>query len=128
MIIKGSSDVIGSRAMEVADFLSDEIRRQKTFVITKIGDNSIITLTVVTTQNIISLPHSVVLTILFRQHSEASKNNSENKGKTLLYSNVVTSVSKLGTWRGDGSWKTTYSLAGSERMAIIVQEQNQGEI
>ena len=128
MIINGRYDVIGSRAMEVADILSDEIRRQKTIVITKIGHDKTIALSIVPAQNNISLQHSDVLAIRFRPHSKVSVNNGENKGKTLLYANVVTSVSKIGTWRGEGKWKTTYSLSGSERVAIIVQEQNQGEI
>ena len=114
--------------MEVADILSDEIRRQKTIIITKVGDNNTIKLPVVTAQNTISLPHSDVLTMHFRPHSAACENNGENKGEMLLYSNIVTSVSKLGTWRGEGSWKTTQSLEGSERVTAIVQEQNQGEI
>ena len=99
MIINGNYEIIGSRAMEVADILSDEIRLQKTTIIIKIGENNTITVPVVTAQNTISLPHSDVLTIRYRSHSEASENNGENMGKTLLYSNVVTSVGKLGTWR-----------------------------
>ena len=128
MIINGRYDVIGSRAMEVADILSDEIRRQKTIVITKIVNDKTIALSIAAAQNNISLPHSDVLAIRFRPYSEVSVNKGENKGKTLVYANVVTSVSKLGTWRGERSWKTTYSLSGSERVAIIVQKQNQGEI
>ena len=99
MIINGNYEIIGSRAMEVADIRSDEIRRQKTIIITKVGDNNTITLPVVTAQNTISLPHSDVRKIRFHPHSEASKNNGENMGNTLLYSNVVSSVGKLGTWR-----------------------------
>ena len=114
--------------MKFGDILSDEIRRQKTIVITKVRDNNTIILPVVTAQNTIFLPHSDVLTMRFRPHSAAFENNGENKGEMLLHSNIVTSVSKLGNWRGERSWKTTYYLEGSERVAIIVQEQNRGEI
>ena len=68
MIIIGRHDFIGSRAMEVTDILSDDIRRQKTIVITKIGDNNKITYSVVAMKNSLSLPHSDLLALRFRPH------------------------------------------------------------
>ena len=68
MIINGRHDVIGSHTMEVTDILSDDIRRQKTIVLTKIRDNNKIAHSVVTTQNSLSLPHSDLLALRFRPH------------------------------------------------------------
>ena len=110
MIIIGSDVVIGSRAMEAVDIRSDKIEQQEIIVTTKIGDNKTIAISIAAAQNNIFLPHRDVLAIRFHPHSEVNVDNGVYKGKTVLCINGVTSFSKLGTWHGEGSWKTTYSL------------------
>ena len=98
--------------MEVADILSDKIRIRKLMSLQKLE----------MTERSRSLqrqrkkiyPHSDELATLFRRHSKVNVNSGENNGKPLLYTNVVTLVSKFGTLGGEGSCKMTYNASGSD--------------
>lgn len=52
----------------------------------------------------------------------------ENAGQTLAYANVVTSWQLLGRWDGLAPLVMESSIAGTDRAAIVVQEQGPGLI
>jgi len=128
MIINGHHDVIGSHAMEIGEILSDESKEPQAAMIESLAKEGEISLLIKNSDNSRPTPQSEILVIRFRAASQVEIKKGENKGRTLSYSNIVTSVSKIGNWRGTGTWKASYASSGTDKVAIIVQGKNQGRI
>lgn len=52
----------------------------------------------------------------------------ENAGRTFAYRNIVTSMSVVETWDGQGALEGSYEISGSEPVVVLVQEPNGGPI
>ena len=52
----------------------------------------------------------------------------ENAGRSVTYRNIVTSMQRLGTWDGIGSFRQTVPAEGGDAVVVLFQEQGMGPI
>ncbi len=128
MIISGVKYVIGFKPMEVADYI--EMYRSKP---------ARISLTLKEAPGVLHLearPASqaplperiIVLLVRFTEMKTVEITRGENRGNTLTYSNIVTDMSEIGLWDGQGVLEIEAPLEGDGPAAIILQEAGPGEI
>jgi hypothetical protein len=66
--------------------------------------------------------------VTYVPHRSVAIERGENAGRTLDYYNIVSSWSRVGVWNGQGEFRASVPLNGSEPAAVIVQEVGPGAI
>lgn len=128
MIIQGQDHVIGFKPMEMADFIQKHRASMDAadLNIARDGDR----IRVVGTANRPFGRRAVVLLAMVQPKATVSIRAGENRGRTLEYYNIVTSLTEIGKWDGSGRLDKTVRISGSGsgRVAVLVQEPNAGPI
>ena len=88
--------------MEIGEILSDEAKEPQAAMIESIAKDGEISLLIKNSDNSRPTPQSEILAIRFRAASQVEIKKGENKGRTLSYSNIVTSVSN--NWKLARYW------------------------
>jgi hypothetical protein len=70
----------------------------------------------------------VVDLVTYVPHRSVAIERGENAGRTLDYYNIVSSWVRVGVWNGQGEFRASVPLNGSDPAAVIVQEVGPGAI
>ncbi len=128
MIIAGIDHVIGSKPMEVADYI--EMFRDKPALVTLEAEAGADTMTLeaMAATNMPLPGQMVVMLVRFNEREVVEIRRGENAGRTMEYTNIVTSMDKVADWDGRGVLDLTVPLAGDDAAAVFLQVAGPGEI
>ena len=148
MVVNGDKGVVGSRRNEVHGALdratlslSVDITRQDDMLKIAVPPNAALPLAVdidrdgdmlkVTIPPNTSLEDAVVWMVTYLDRADVAIDKGENAGKTMVYTQVVTSRQPLGLWEGATGANLKLPLPeilddGSTGIAVIVQQESNG--
>jgi hypothetical protein len=126
MIVGGTHRVVGARAMKVVSAIeSHEAAPSPVSVqIERDGDN----LSVEAAAPSATQGEMVVQLVRYRPEATVKILRGENAGRTLTYSNIVTSWEVVRAWSGAAPLQLTLPVPGEEPAVVIVQEAGHGAI
>ena len=126
MVIGGKDHVIGSKAMDVMDHIVAQRAATDRVAIdlTRNGGNVQIN-AVAKSAN---LGDMVVQLVRYTPEETVAIRRGENAGKTLRYSNIVTSWSTVGQWDGKTPLAVSAAASGSDPVVVIIQNRRFGPI
>ncbi|MEM1237700.1 MAG: DUF1223 domain-containing protein [Pseudomonadota bacterium] len=126
MIIGGQDHVIGTRPQEVSAHLANHgALEPKIDVETSLSGNRV----QVRAEALERLPSGIEVQIVtYRPTSTVAIKRGENAGRTLDYTNVVTSLTQADTWNGRGDFSMQASLPGTDRAVVLFQAPDSGAI
>jgi hypothetical protein len=126
MIINGADDVVGARAMELADLINKhksspqvvqlEARRVGTQVVIRAHTSGR------------TLGPMVVQLVRFMPERIAHITRGENAGRDLTYHNIVDAWTVLGEWDGRKPLEIEADAEGERPVVVLIQYENQGRI
>ena len=125
MVINGTKDVVGSRRTEVQNAL-DAATLSLPVDITMTSH-----MIKVSVQSRVGARDAVVWLVTYRDRAEVTIDKGDNAGKTMVYTQVVTSRQPLGLWEGATGANLKLPLPeilndGSTGIAVIVQQESNG--
>ena len=126
LIINGADAVVGSHAREAEDIISAHKAAKDPVAVSlaRRGDRLDIRATV---QGEVS-DRLTVQMVRYAPSIVRDITRGENAGRTIVYTNVVTSWQALGTWRTDAPLAMQAELAGDGPVVVIVQDGTDGPI
>jgi hypothetical protein len=125
MVVNGAKGVVGSRRSEVHGALDGAVL-PLAVDIARDGDALHVTIPPNT-----SLEDAVVWMVTYLDRADVAIDKGENAGKTMVYTQVVTSRQALGIWEGATGANLKLPLPeilddGSTGIAVIVQQESDG--
>lgn len=126
MIVGGRDHVVGYKPMKLAELIERhrDLPDPVDLTVKRDGDRIQIS-----TRARTELRRPVVIQLVRYLPKQTVKIlRGENAGRTIDYHNTVNLWSVVGRWDGRGSYSVTARLAGTEPLAVIVQEDNHGPI
>lgn len=127
MIVNGRDDLVGAKAMKLADLIAAhrELAPRVDLVLDRDGDGLRLTLEPAGAE--LDGPFDVfVVQYAPLLHSRITR--GENAGRDLDYANVVRSWQSLGQWNGRGAATLQAELAGDLPAVVLVQRAGTGPI
>lgn len=124
VVINGVDHVVGSRAMQVMNAMDAHSERTNpvSVELTRDGDQ-------VQIQATTSLRGEYVVQLVrFTPEQTVEISRGENAGHTYRYANIVRSWEVIGRWNGSGTLSLNADAAGSDAVAVIVQQSTSGPI
>ena len=126
MIIGGQDHVIGTRPNEVAAHLANHMKKAPAVDIQTERSGNRVTVRARANQRVGN--DVVVQLVTYRPLSTVQSKRGENAGRTLDYTNVVTSWVEAESWSGRVEYTLTATVPASEPTVILFQRPNHGEI
>ena len=126
MVIGGLDHVIGSRPMKVMEQVMRHNALPDAVAVTlsRSGNRLTIDAEAVASQR----GRAIVQIVRFDPEMTRDIRRGENAGRTIRYSNVVTSWTNAGAWNMAQPLRMQADLSGSERVAVIIQDGANGPI
>ncbi|MCP5036858.1 MAG: DUF1223 domain-containing protein [Rhodobacteraceae bacterium] len=128
MVIAGSDHVIGSKPMEIADYI--EMFRDKPAQVSMIAHEKggVLSLEAKPATHA-PLPTEIFAVLVqFTALENVKITRGENAGRDVAYVNVVTAMEKVGHWDGQGILALETRLDGDGPAAVFLQAAGPGEI
>ncbi len=128
MIIAGKDHVIGSKPMDVAEYIEMSRELPARVEMTAALEGGVLRFEARPATHM-PLPEALqVWLVTFEESATVRIKRGENAGKTIEYTNIVTSMTQLGSWDGKGALLLEVPLEGTGAMAVFLQENGPGEI
>jgi len=126
MVIAGKDHVIGSKAMEVLDYVvsNRSAPAQVAMSITRNGG----AVQINAQSNAGRLGQMVVQVVRYTPQESVAIRRGENAGKTISYNNIVNSWETAGTWDGARPLSISAPAAGADPIVVIIQRDKHGPI
>lgn len=126
MIVQGQDHVIGYKPMALADAIQaqKEIPDAAEIDITRDGNRIRVQVTADTpfgTQAVVQLAQ-------IQPKATVTIRAGENRGRTLDYHNIVSSLTEIGRWDGSGRFEKTLRVDADRDVVVIVQAPSAGPI
>ena len=125
MIVNGEHDVVGNRAMDVAEII--EKHRGSVTPVTlsarRMGD-----MVVIEVSTLRPVGASDIHVVQYEPEKSVDIGRGENAGRTLDYSHIVTDWSVAGHWTGQGDFATRAPVAAGKPVVVLVQKERYGEV
>lgn len=121
MIVGGTQDVVGHKTMKVLQAVEAYLAQDATVridVARREGKTVTVGLVALRTPR----RGLVVQLVRFIPAAEVAIGRGENAGRSLRYTNVVTSLERLADWTGDAPLELDVAVPGEEAAAVLVQE------
>lgn len=126
MIIAGQTQAVGNRPMEVATALSKHRGMVDAASIQRIEDADGQPILRIRALSSAHLPaHMIAQVVYFTPENLVEITRGENAGRTIKYTNVVTSVETLSDWDGSGDLDVAVPKLGGGGVAIVLQERTE---
>lgn len=131
MVIDGRTEAVGSRRGQIGALISQAGKRQKLTITVSHPDRDNLVIRIPGSDEHDGAPATIWLALYDAQHATAIK-AGENEGETITNTNVVRSMTPVGTWRGKemtlSLMLADFGVAERDGCAILVQERNVGHI
>ena len=126
MVVGGVEHLIGYQPMQLADTLNRIRERQKPvgLEVSKSGDQLQVE---INPAREVGGP-VVVQLVRFNESATVKITRGENRGRTITYSNIVTSWEQLALWDGSSPLSVETEVAGPQSVAVILQSGGNGPI
>ena len=126
MVIGGKDHVIGSKAMEIMDYVAQHRNAvdQITMTLARNGDKVQIN----AQSNVGRLGDLIVQVVRYTPEETVAITRGENDGKTISYNNIVHSWDEVGRWNGSRPLAITAPAEGSDPIVVIIQADGHGPI
>jgi hypothetical protein len=127
IVVDGRRGAVGSRLPEVRQMIRQEAGGPAALAVRSVSDGSAVV-------GIAGEASGTAELVLIALDSEESVRigSGENGGRLVTYTNVVKAEEQLGTWNGETRAvkiaADKLSRAGSDRYAVVLREQNAGQI
>lgn len=126
MIIGGVDDVVGSKPMDVMDFINARAKLHRNVDLKLKRQGNKVQIAAVM-QGKPSGPMIVQL-VRYQPTEVVDITRGENAGRRIVYSNVVTEWLEIGQWNGKGPLQINAKVTGDQPVVVIVQARGPGEI
>ena len=129
MIVMGQEDVVGARAMQVADLIMRHMRNAPAVTVHATRAEDRLTVALRPAGAPVAGPLDVYL-VRYAPLRHVTITRGENAGRSLDYANVVESWQRLGVWDGRAPARLVAELPSQEglRAAVLVQRADFGPI
>jgi hypothetical protein len=126
MIIGGKDHVIGSKAMEIMDYVAQHrnVVDQIAMTLARNGDEVQIN----AQSNAGPLGSLIVQVVRYTPEETVVISRGENAGKTISYNNIVHTWDEVGNWDGLRPLAITAPVQGSDPIVVIIQADRHGPI
>ncbi|WP_208348598.1 DUF1223 domain-containing protein [Pseudaestuariivita rosea] len=124
MIIGGSDHVIGTRPMQAMDMIRKHLEAETPVQLTLKPNGGQITIEAISEVN----QPMIVQLVRYTPSARVKITRGENRGKTLRYTNIVTSWDVIANWNGADPYRTTIQASGDDPVVVIVQKDDHGAI
>ncbi len=125
MIVNGEHDVVGNRAMDVAEII--EKHRGSVTPVTlsarRMGD-----MVVIEVSTLRPVGASDIHVVQYEPEKSVDIGRGENAGRTIDYANVVSNWAVLGQWDGSSETELSADVDGPDQVAVLVQSGTTGPI
>lgn len=126
MVIGGKDHVIGSKGMEVMGHVMAHRSAPDPVSISIARSGG--SVQIKATSNAGRIGNMVVQVVRYTPEESVNIRRGENAGKTLRYSNVVTSWETVGDWNGASPLAMTAAARGNDPVVVIIQRDRHGPI
>jgi hypothetical protein len=125
-VIGGRDHVVGAKMMDVMDQIRGNAERlgAVTLTIRREGDR----LQIAAQANPPARQPLVVQLVRYTPQATVEIRRGENAGRTISYSNIVTSWDQIGEWDGAAPLSLAANISGGSPVVVIVQRAGQGPI
>ena len=125
MVINGSKDVVGNRAMDVADVVQEYSEKGMLVPLDLRRNGSSLTIAAPAQDGMVNAD---VILVRYTPYENVSIPRGENAGKSLTYTHIVTEWRDIGDWNGSASLSKNVQVTGSSPVVVLVQAKNHGAI
>lgn len=128
MIINGQQDVVGTRAMEVADLIMHNVQQVPPvqLALARAEDGGI---EIAAEWTLPQSPRPMVVQLVhFMPEQTVHITRGENAGETLPYTNIVNNWQMIGEWDGAAPLRMRIEDDGAQPLAVLIQIKGQGPI
>ncbi len=123
MIVAGGARVKGHDARGALSHIA-AARSEVDLTITRNGDD-----VVIRAQSGAELPSGILVDIVrYHPKSVVEITRGENRGKSISYSNIVTSWQNVGTWSGKNPLELTARASGNAPVVVILQRKGPAQV
>ena len=125
-IVDGADHVIGSRPMQVADLIREHGAQPDPvdLSVARRGGDLVIELAPLAGHE----GPAVVQLVTYKPREAVEIRRGENAGRTISYSNIVTSWQVIGEWNGRAGTRYTVQRSGSLPVVVVVQQPGTGAV
>jgi hypothetical protein len=127
MIVNGQQDVVGARAMELADLIAQHAAVPPRAIVPAKRDGGTVSVLLKPTTHRAEGPFMVQL-VRYVPLKKAHITKGENAGHDLSYANVVAGWAMLGEWDGMQETEFTSRVEGADPAVVLVQRRGPGPI
>ncbi|MCB1313745.1 MAG: DUF1223 domain-containing protein [Sedimentitalea sp.] len=127
MIVNGHDDVVGARAMELAEIIAAHKSKPRQVEIEADRSGDALLVRIAPTGAALNGPLSINL-VRFLPMRSSRITSGENAGLELEYTNIVDGWSVLGEWNGREPVEIRATLEGEHPAAVLVQQPGPGAI
>lgn len=127
MIVMGKEDVVGAKAMKLADLITHYKQTQRTAGASIVRSGSEAVIVVSPFDKPLNGRFDIQL-VRYAPLRHIEITRGENAGRALDYANVVDSWQVVATWDGQGPLRIDVPLPGDYPAAVLVQHVNHGRI
>ena len=126
MIVEGVNRVVGFKPAEVSALIQKyhATPRPAKVTMTRAGD----TLTIHATATARFAKPAMVELVRYIPMRRVAIRSGENAGRTMDYHNIVTQLTRIGTWDGAGAYDAKVKIKGDQPAALLIQAPGPGEI
>lgn len=126
MVVGGLDQLIGTRAMELGELIEAHGARPSPVDLDVAHGSARLTIHAEARG---ALPGVVVVQLVrFRPEETVTIARGENAGRTITYANIVTDWRVIGRWTGAAPLELAADAPGSDRAAVILQQEGPGAI
>lgn len=126
MIIGGAAHVVGSKVNDVIDQIDTERAFSSPITLMLSRNGGRISISASSTEG--RAKPMVVQLVRFEPLEKTSITRGENAGRTIGYTNIVTSWDQVKNWDGSKPLNISVKAAGTEQVAVIIQSAGFGRI
>jgi len=124
MIINGSSAIVGSDAEALVSALTADDEDAPVLRLSRSGGTLSIRADAAPD---LSAPVRVML-VRYHPKAEVAIQRGENSGRTITYTNIVTSLTEIGQWDGSRALQMDVGATGKQMSVVLLQEAGPGRI
>jgi hypothetical protein len=126
MIVDGADDVVGNRAMDVAELVAHHLADKVEPVDLEIErDSSVLSIEV---EAETQLGEADVFVVRYAPEETVDVLRGENAGKRLTYTHIVTDWQKVARWDGANALDVEVPIEGDQPIVVLVQADKNGPI